>query len=205
MAVGHQGTHLDRLAAVHWPEPGRCRQARASACTPRRRHVAHIEKPRRDDLGNAHWMPVRLASLPSFAGRVASCSPRNPSALPSSRPARRWACSIVQRMVPQDRGNARGREWRERSATERDLWLERYGDGVALHAGSGSQAACAGRDAEGRPRERNYNIYSLTWAGGEGRRAKIKMKSRAKNFAGAVERKRLAHGKVTAKLELSDS
>ena len=42
------------------------------------------------------------------------------------------------------------------------VWTEEARDGVALHAGGGSQAACAGRDGKGRPRERNYNIYSLT-------------------------------------------
>ena len=45
--------------------------------------------------------------------------------------------------LPQDRSNARGKERSDRRATERDLWLERYRNGVSLHAGGGPQAACA--------------------------------------------------------------
>jgi len=101
-------------------------------------------------------------------------------------------------MLPQDRRDASSRERRKRRAAQRHLWLERYRNGIALYAGCRSQAPHAGSDDESCSRERNYNIYSLTWAGGEGRRAEIKVKSKAKNFSGAVERTRRSISKSPA-------
>jgi hypothetical protein len=62
--------------------------------------------------------------------------------------------------------DARDREWRQRCSAECHLRLNRQG--ITLHAATGN-----GWRRNGRSRERNYNIYSLTWAECEGRGAKI--------------------------------
>ena len=49
MAAGHQGTRLDRRAAVHRSTARRCRQARTPACARGRCHAAHREEPGRND------------------------------------------------------------------------------------------------------------------------------------------------------------
>src|SRR5262249_1365516 len=104
--------------------------------------------------------------------------------------------------LQQDRGNPCRREWCERRATGRDLWLEWHRDGVALYAGP--QAARDESDGESRARERNCNIYSLTCAGGEGRRAKIVLSS-VICCSGAVERTRRIFTESTANKGFLDS
>jgi hypothetical protein len=53
--------------------------------------------------------------------------------------------------------------------------MERWNDGLALYAFSGSQAAGARGDAQAG--EHQMNIYSLTLGSGEGASAKMRMKS----------------------------
>src|SRR5262245_34785702 len=139
-------------------------------------------------------MPARPANSPAFAEHEASRSRRNLSELPSRRLARPRACLTVQRTGAARSGDARGRERRERCAIECDLRLDWYGDGIALHTSRRPETARVRSHGKGRSRERNQNIYSLTYAGGEGRRAKIEMKSKSFLETGAVERTRTSTG-----------
>ena len=69
--------------------------------------------------------------------------------------------------------DTRCREWRHGCRAQCDLWLEGYGDGVALHRGCRWQTSGTGCDGHGAGQsERNCKIYALTSTAGVGVRAK---------------------------------